>query len=236
MWGIQGFYYVLHCYEIQGYYYVLHCYEIQGYYYVLHCYEIQGYYYVLHCYKIQGYYYVLHCYEIQGFYYVLHCYEIQGYYYVLHCYEIQGYYYVLYDKHFLGDLTSTLLPVVKASAVLSQPVKFFSKLNYCFLGFFDPIIYIFFIIQINNFQCDLSDISDKTASLVPTRQHADEQWCRFSRNIAEVTPKIIYFYYQKIYIQDKSIQKINYLILKKTSLLMNSLLLFVDRTWQLQRL
>ena len=33
------------------------------------------------------------------------------------------------------------------------------------------------------------------------------QCCRFSRNIAQVTPKIINFYYQKIYLQDGSIQK-----------------------------
>ena len=48
---------------------------------------------------------------------------------------------------------------------------------------------------------------------------ATNQCCRFSRNTAQVTPKIIYFYYQKIYLHDQSIQKINNLILKKTSLL-----------------
>ena len=32
------------------------------------------------------------------------------------------------------------------------------------------------------------------------------QWCRFSRNTAQVTPKIIYFYYQKIYFLPQSIQ------------------------------
>ena len=37
----------------------------------------------------------------------------------------------------------------------------------------------------------------------------------FSRNIAYVTPEIIYFYYLKKYFLDQSIQKINYLILKK---------------------
>ena len=40
----------------------------------------------------------------------------------------------------------------------------------------------------------------------------------FSRNTAQVTPKIIYFYYLKIYFQDQSIQKINKLILKKETL------------------
>ena len=44
------------------------------------------------------------------------------------------------------------------------------------------------------------------------------QCCRFSRSIAEVTPKIIYFHYQKIYLWDQNIQKIYYLILKKKSL------------------
>ena len=44
----------------------------------------------------------------------------------------------------------------------------------------------------------------------------NEQCGRFSRNIAEVALKIIYFYYQKIYLLDQIIQKINYLILKKT--------------------
>ena len=34
-----------------------------------------------------------------------------------------------------------------------------------------------------------------------------EQCCRFSRNIGNVTPKIIYFYSQKKYLQDESIQK-----------------------------
>ena len=53
---------------------------------------------------------------------------------------------------------------------------------------------------------------------------SEHQCCRFSRNTAKVTPKIIYFYYQKIYLQDQSIQKINYLILKKTSLLNTYLL------------
>ena len=33
--------------------------------------------------------------------------------------------------------------------------------------------------------------------------------CRFSRNIAQVTPKNNYFYYQKHYLQDQSIQKNN---------------------------
>ena len=39
------------------------------------------------------------------------------------------------------------------------------------------------------------------------QQGCKEQCCRFSRNIAQVTPKIMYFYYQKIYLQDQSIQK-----------------------------
>ena len=42
-----------------------------------------------------------------------------------------------------------------------------------------------------------------------------EQCCRFSRNIAEVTPEIIYFYYQQIYLQDESIHKNSDLILEK---------------------
>ena len=39
--------------------------------------------------------------------------------------------------------------------------------------------------------------------------------CRFSRNIVKVTLEIIYFCYQKIYMCNWSIQKINNLILKK---------------------
>ena len=46
----------------------------------------------------------------------------------------------------------------------------------------------------------------------------EDQCCRFSRNTAKVTPKIIYFYYPKMYLQDRSIQKIINLLLKKTSL------------------
>ena len=59
----------------------------------------------------------------------------------------------------------------------------------------------------------LSELSDTSVQ----RYHWSHR-CRFSRNIGLVTPKIIYFYYQKIYFQDKSIQKKIYLILKKTSL------------------
>ena len=44
------------------------------------------------------------------------------------------------------------------------------------------------------------------------------QCCRLRRNIAYVNPKIIYFHYRKICFRDQSIQKINNLILKKTSL------------------
>ena len=42
-----------------------------------------------------------------------------------------------------------------------------------------------------------------------------DQYCRFSQNIAKVTPKINYFYHQKTYLQGQSIEKTNYLILKK---------------------
>ena len=45
------------------------------------------------------------------------------------------------------------------------------------------------------------------------------QWSFFSRNIAYVTPKIIYLHYLWKYFQDQSIPKIVNLILKKTSLL-----------------
>ena len=41
-----------------------------------------------------------------------------------------------------------------------------------------------------------------------------------NRNIAYVTPKIMYFYYQKICSQDQSIQKNNSLILKKEALVL----------------
>ena len=44
------------------------------------------------------------------------------------------------------------------------------------------------------------------------------QCCRFSRNIAEVTSKIIYFYYLKKKILGQSIQKINNTFLKKEAL------------------
>ena len=43
-------------------------------------------------------------------------------------------------------------------------VKFFSKLNNLFFGYFDPIN-SFFILKINNFRGGLSDISAKTATL-----------------------------------------------------------------------
>ena len=45
----------------------------------------------------------------------------------------------------------------------SALVKFFSKLNNLFLGYFDPINN-FLIIKMNNFRGDLSDISAKTAT------------------------------------------------------------------------
>ena len=43
-------------------------------------------------------------------------------------------------------------------------VKFFSKLNYYFFGYFDHVNN-FLIIKITNFRGDLSDISAKTATL-----------------------------------------------------------------------
>ena len=45
-----------------------------------------------------------------------------------------------------------------------------------------------------------------------------EQWFFFSRNIGQVTPKIIYFHYLKNSFLDQSIQKIFYLILKTEAL------------------
>ena len=42
------------------------------------------------------------------------------------------------------------------------------------------------------------------------------QCCRFSRNIAEVTPKINYLYHPKNNLQDQSIQKRINMILRKT--------------------
>ena len=45
-----------------------------------------------------------------------------------------------------------------------------------------------------------------------------QQSCRYSRNIAQVTPKIIYLHYQNMYLSDQRIQKQNNSILKKTSL------------------
>ena len=41
------------------------------------------------------------------------------------------------------------------------------------------------------------------------------QCCPFSRNIAYVTPEIVYFYHQKKHLLDQSIQKNNDVILKK---------------------
>ena len=51
-----------------------------------------------------------------------------------------------------------------------------------------------------------------------------DQSCRLSRNIAQVTPKIIYFYYQKIHLQDQSMQKIKYFFFWKN----------LHRRWPLQ--
>ena len=45
---------------------------------------------------------------------------------------------------------------------------------------------------------------------------------RFSRNIAQVTPKISYVHYPKKSFLDQSIQKLKSLILKKTSLLLGT--------------
>ena len=47
---------------------------------------------------------------------------------------------------------------------MQPPVKFFSKCDYNFLGYFDPIK-TFLIIKINNFRGDLSDVSAKMAIL-----------------------------------------------------------------------
>ena len=44
-----------------------------------------------------------------------------------------------------------------------------------------------------------------------------QQYYRFSRNIAQVTPKIIYFHYPKTYVKLQSIQNDNNSILKNTS-------------------
>ena len=52
-----------------------------------------------------------------------------------------------------------------------------------------------------------------------TIDHRKEDQCFFfSRDIAKVTPKIIYFYYLIKYFPDQSIQKTFYLILKKEAL------------------
>ena len=48
-------------------------------------------------------------------------------------------------------------------------MKFFSKLNNLFFGYFDPITN-FLIIKISNFRGDLSDISAKTATLMRVSQ------------------------------------------------------------------
>ena len=45
-------------------------------------------------------------------------------------------------------------------------VKFFSNLNYHFIGYFDPVN-LFLIIKINDFWVNLSDISARTETLVP---------------------------------------------------------------------
>ena len=48
-------------------------------------------------------------------------------------------------------------------------VKFFSKLKFGFFGYFDPTN-IFFYNKAKNFRGDLSDVSAKTATLLPTPQ------------------------------------------------------------------
>ena len=53
-------------------------------------------------------------------------------------------------------------------------MRFFSKLNNLFFGYFDPVI-VFFIIKINNFRGDLSDISAKTATLIGYSRHCDQK-------------------------------------------------------------
>ena len=111
--------------------------------------------------------------------------------------------------------------------------SFFQNLNILFLDTLSQQI-IFLIIEITIFWGDLSSISAKTATLIsmcsPTcsfcmssagstqiprgsclipfyPQRNKHQWCRFSGNIASVTPKTIHFYYQKKYLQDQGIQK-----------------------------
>ena len=57
----------------------------------------------------------------------------------------------------------------------------------------------------------------------PQTQTRPAHQCFFSsRNIGQVTPKIIYFHYLIKYFLDQSIQKIFYLILKKETLLHTS--------------
>ena len=56
-------------------------------------------------------------------------------------------------------------PFCTCQCVRCAAVKFFSKSNNLFFGYFDPIN-IFLIIKINNFRGDLSDVSAKTATLV----------------------------------------------------------------------
>ena len=89
-------------------------------------------------------------------------------------------------------------------------VLLFSKLNKIFFGYFHPDFF-FKIMKINNFQGDLTDISAKNEALAlgAPGGGSDNQRCRFSRNIAQVTPIIILVYYLKTYIviQDQSIQK-----------------------------
>ena len=82
----------------------------------------------------------------------------------------------------------------------------------------------------NDFRGDLTDVLAKKEALNATNDEvhgyretartvvhetANNQCCRFSRNIAKVTPTINYFYYQKINLLGQSIQKNNNLILEK---------------------
>ena len=65
-------------------------------------------------------------------------------------------------------------------------------------------------------QADPASIRSRGLCNVEHEIPGGDQCCCFSRNIAQVTPKNIYFYYQKIYIyRIKVSKKINNLILKK---------------------
>ena len=89
------------------------------------------------------------------------------------------------------------------------PVILCSKLNQLFLGYFDATM-IISLTKINNFQGDVTDVSALTKShdMISSCScmHCDQ--CLFcSRNIAQVTPKIIYFHYLIKFFPDQSIQK-----------------------------